>query len=77
MSELVEADKLREEALQACWDEYSELMPDALYKQVKEALGLRIFEATLVKHEHRYPKINGQGFPELQCLDCGHWRDFE
>lgn len=25
-------------------------------------------------HEHRYPGKNGQGFPELQCLDCGEWR---
>lgn len=25
-------------------------------------------------HYHRYPEKNGQGFPELQCLDCGEWR---
>ena len=32
-------------ALQACWDEYNELMPDALYEQVKTALGIRVFTA--------------------------------
>lgn len=33
-------------ALQACWDEYHELMPDALYEQVKAALAVRVFTAT-------------------------------
>lgn len=32
-------------ALQACWDEYHELMPDALYEQVKKALGIKVFTA--------------------------------
>jgi len=25
-------------------------------------------------HKHRYPAVNGQGFPVNQCLDCGGWR---
>jgi hypothetical protein len=35
------------DALQACWDEYHELMPDALYEQVKAALAIRVFTAEL------------------------------
>lgn len=34
-----------EAALRACWDEYHELMPDALHEQVKKALGIREFTA--------------------------------
>ena len=45
---LKRADRL-ESALRGCWEEYHELMPDALYQQVKTALGLRIFEARLPK----------------------------
>lgn len=34
----------------------------------------RIETDVLAPHHHRYPEKNGQGFPELQCLDCGEWR---
>jgi hypothetical protein len=27
------------------------------------------------EHEHRYPKPNGQGFSEDQCLECGKWKE--
>lgn len=36
-----------EAALRACWDEYEELMPDALYDQVREVLGIRVFRAAI------------------------------
>ena len=32
-------------ALQGCWDEYQELMPERLYDRVREALALRVFTA--------------------------------
>lgn len=35
-------------ALQACWDEYEELMPDALREQAKVALGIREFTVSPV-----------------------------
>jgi hypothetical protein len=34
-------------ALQACWDEYHELMPDDLYEQVKQVLDIRVFEGRI------------------------------
>lgn len=34
-------------ALASCWDEYEELMPDALRDGVKAALGIREFTAVL------------------------------
>ena len=45
-----EAGRLRD-ALQACWDAYEAVMPDHLYMQVEDALGLRVFHATSPEKE--------------------------
>jgi hypothetical protein len=47
--------KRLEAALQACWDEYHELMPDTLRGQVKRALGIREFTATPMQHNDGSP----------------------
>ena len=47
--------------------------------RVPAARGVRQADRALAElegkgHKHRYPAVNGQGFPVNQCLDCGGWR---